>query len=274
MDSDSSSKFIGSLTKFLQSLCNGYVEFEDGVELIGHIYLSVDTGKKGKKIDYVLNEKVCKNDNSVTFISNSFHAENPKDNKKDDDISDSGDGPPKSTNTGTMPSKGSRPDGSQRPQAGSKRPGSPLSVKGQTQRRPSSPTQRRLGKSVSSPSSRNVPSSPSSSSQDNIPSPSMSKRSRTDFGQPLSNQSDSVGAEESDIPSLNPTQDFANFLGSLTSDNKSPRTKPDPDADVTFIKEEFGSEPSSCAQAGGSGNSGKLFSFAVFYYTCSIFSLS
>ena len=33
MDSDSSSKFIGSLTKFLQSLCNGYVEFEDGVNL-------------------------------------------------------------------------------------------------------------------------------------------------------------------------------------------------------------------------------------------------
>lgn len=73
MDEDSSSKFIGSLTKFLQSLCNGYVEFQSGVELAGHIYLSVDTGKK---IDYILHEKVCKNDeNSVTFISNSFHAQ-------------------------------------------------------------------------------------------------------------------------------------------------------------------------------------------------------
>ncbi|XP_025093335.1 uncharacterized protein LOC112563532 isoform X5 [Pomacea canaliculata] len=73
MDVDSSSKFIASLTKFLQSLCNGYVDFENGVELVGHIYLSVDTGKK---IDYILHEKVCKNDeNSVTFISNSFHAQ-------------------------------------------------------------------------------------------------------------------------------------------------------------------------------------------------------
>jgi len=72
MDLDSSSKFISSLAKFLQSLCNGYVEFDNGVEVIGHIYINVDTGKK---IDYILNEKVCKNDqNSVTFISNSFHA--------------------------------------------------------------------------------------------------------------------------------------------------------------------------------------------------------
>ncbi|RUS74167.1 hypothetical protein EGW08_018082, partial [Elysia chlorotica] len=73
MDFDSSSKFISSLAKFLQSLCNGYVEFNNGVEVIGHIYINVDTGKK---IDYVLNEKVCKTDeNSVTFISNSFHAQ-------------------------------------------------------------------------------------------------------------------------------------------------------------------------------------------------------
>lgn len=82
MDFDSSSKFISSLAKFLQSLCNGYVEFDNGVEVIGHIYLNVDTGKK---IDYVLNEKVCKTDeNSVTFISNSFHAqpaEKPKPSK-------------------------------------------------------------------------------------------------------------------------------------------------------------------------------------------------
>ncbi|BFZ01804.1 hypothetical protein BsWGS_04843 [Bradybaena similaris] len=73
MDFESSSKFISSLAKFLQSLCNGYVEFNNGVEVIGHIYLNVDTGKK---IDYILNEKVCKTDeNSVTFISNSFHAQ-------------------------------------------------------------------------------------------------------------------------------------------------------------------------------------------------------
>ena len=80
MDVDSSSKFIGSLTKFLQSLCNGYVEFQRGVELVGHIYLSIDTGEK---VDYILHEKVSKNDeNSVTFVSNSFHAR-PLDKDKD-----------------------------------------------------------------------------------------------------------------------------------------------------------------------------------------------
>ena len=72
MDLDSSAKFIGSLTKFLQSLCNGYVEFQNGVELVGHIYLNIDTGEK---VDYILHEKVSKNDeNSVSFVSNSFHA--------------------------------------------------------------------------------------------------------------------------------------------------------------------------------------------------------
>jgi hypothetical protein len=105
-----------------------------------------------------------------------------------------------------------------------------------------------------------VPSSPSSSSQDNIPSPSTGKknRSETATSQPASNQSDS--AELDDIPpnvlSINPTPDFASFLGSLTSDNQSAHKSPrdtKPDTDVTFIKEEFVSEPSSCAQAGSSG---------------------
>jgi hypothetical protein len=125
MDADSSSKFIGSLTKFLQSLCNGYVEFQRGVELVGHIYLSIDTGEK---VDYVLHEKVNKNDeNSVTFVSNSFHAQPPVSDKdkakhKDDhkknvrpskDTSDDDDimimdqsGAPGSTNSGTIPARG------------------------------------------------------------------------------------------------------------------------------------------------------------------------
>lgn len=116
MDYDSSSKFITSLAKFLQSLCNGYVEFDNGVEVIGHIYLSVDTGKK---IDYILNEKVCKTDqNSVTFISNSFHAQpaekpKPPAPKAKEKVSTNGDddddiilmGEPASTNTGTIPTK-------------------------------------------------------------------------------------------------------------------------------------------------------------------------
>ncbi|XP_070210795.1 uncharacterized protein [Littorina saxatilis] len=130
MDVDSSSKFIGSLTKFLQSLCNGYVEFQRGVELVGHIYLSIDTGEK---VDYILHEKVSKNDeNSVTFVSNSFHAQ-PLDKDKavadkeslikfgakgsedasgddSDDIMilDQSKGVPGSTNAGTIPFKGTK----------------------------------------------------------------------------------------------------------------------------------------------------------------------
>ncbi|XP_076469122.1 uncharacterized protein LOC143299655 isoform X5 [Babylonia areolata] len=284
MDSESSTKFIGSLTKFLQSLCNGYVEFDDGVELIGHIYLSVDAGKTGKTLNYFLNEKVCKNDNSVTFISNSFHAQpeakskasSGKDGetrKEDGDVSDSGD-VPKSTNVGTILSRpqvssrsGSSPNQNR---TGTKRPGSPLKGPVPSQRRASTPpSQRRIQSSAArgtlgSPVSKTVPSSPSSSSQDNIPSPSPARKSRTEIGHPTSNQSENVNADtENDIVppnvlSINPTAEFASFLGSLTSDNQTSQDQPSPpdtkpDTDVTFIKEEFVSEPSSCAQAGSSG---------------------
>ena len=313
MDPDSSTKFIGSLTKFLQSLCNGYVEFEDGVELIGHIYLSVD-GKSGKKIDYILNEKVCKSDNSVTFISNSFHAlpeakakaasGKEGDAKKDDgEVSDSGDSIPKSTNIGTIPSRASQssksaPSPTQNRsgvQTGTKRPGSPLKGPTPPQRRaPTPPSQRRIQSSAAkgsagSPASKTVPSSPSSSSQDNIPSPSPARKNRIETSQPPSNQSDNAGADnESDslvppnIMSINPPPDFASFLGSLTSDNqtsardqRSPQRDTKPDTDVTFIKEEFVSEPSSCAQAGSSGqHSGKFLGKHLFQaplFTCVFF---
>lgn len=82
MDDDSCNKFIGSLTKYLQSLCHSYVDFDNGVELVGHIYLNVDTGKG--KIDYVLNESVCKNGaNVVKFTSNSYHAQPVEKTKKE-----------------------------------------------------------------------------------------------------------------------------------------------------------------------------------------------
>ena len=104
------------------------------------------TGKEGKtiiKIDYVLNEKVCKNDNSVTFISNSFHAqpaekpkpvEKKKDNSNEDNvILDESGGVPNSTNVGTtggyMGVRGQ--DSNYSP--GSKRPRSPLNRRGRNQ---------------------------------------------------------------------------------------------------------------------------------------------
>ncbi|XP_025093282.1 uncharacterized protein LOC112563530 isoform X3 [Pomacea canaliculata] len=78
MDEESASKFINALIKSVQTLCHGYVDFNNGVEIIGYINLSVD---KGSSFDYVLKEKVCKNEeNSTLFISNSFHAQ-PKPDK-------------------------------------------------------------------------------------------------------------------------------------------------------------------------------------------------
>ncbi|GFR87661.1 hypothetical protein ElyMa_000752000, partial [Elysia marginata] len=139
MDFDSSAKFVASLAKFLQSLCNGYVDFDKGVEVIGHIHINVDSDL-GKKVDYVLNERVCKNDNSITFISNSFPAqpaEKPQPPPKKTEDSDKNDGEqdetgqmvPNSTNVGTIGSyrsatgRGSSSDGMYIP--GSKRAGSP-----------------------------------------------------------------------------------------------------------------------------------------------------
>ncbi|XP_076460609.1 uncharacterized protein LOC143293555 isoform X5 [Babylonia areolata] len=70
---EAASKFISALIKSVQTLCHGYLDFQTGIEIIGHINLSVD---KGSSLDYILKEKVCKNaENSTLFISNSFHAE-------------------------------------------------------------------------------------------------------------------------------------------------------------------------------------------------------
>lgn len=289
MDTDSSSKFIGSLTKFLQSLCNGYVEFETGVELIGHIYLSVDSGKQFKKIDYILNEKVCKNDNSVTFISNSFHAlpldkskppsgkkGSEDDGRKDDDVglSDSGDSGSRNTNSGSVPARAGPSPNQNRVPVGSKRPGSPM--KGPSaQRRPPSPSSRRplqgsKGPVGSPASTKTVPSSPSSSSQDNIPSPSARLKPRVESASATQGSTDDMGVDP-DLDGLVPSNlmpihpsaapDLSSFLGTPTRDEQTSSSREQradseedtkPDMDVTFIKEEFMSEPSSCAQAGGS----------------------
>ena len=73
MGDEAAAKFINALIKSVQTLCHGYLDFQTGIEIIGHINLSVD---KGTSLDYILKEKVCKNaENSTLFISNSFHAE-------------------------------------------------------------------------------------------------------------------------------------------------------------------------------------------------------
>ncbi|XP_059147013.1 uncharacterized protein LOC131934879 isoform X2 [Physella acuta] len=88
MNSDSANKFISALVKSLQTLCHGYVEFNDGIEIIGHLYLNIDSGSS---FDYVVKEKVCKNaENSTVFVSKSFQAQAPPEEciirkEKDDD---------------------------------------------------------------------------------------------------------------------------------------------------------------------------------------------
>ncbi|XP_025093262.1 fez family zinc finger protein erm-like isoform X8 [Pomacea canaliculata] len=251
MDTESSSKFIGSLSKFLQSLCNGYVNFEDGVELIGHIYLSVDTGKK---IDYILNEKVCKSDNSVTFISNSFHAQpldklktlsskkNAEDKapdgagRKEEEalLLQSGDGPTRNTQINTLGrNHGSLSSGQATQNRSSvKRPGSPLtSRKAPTppQRRPSTPPSQRRSQlqsasakgSLGSPASlKNVPSSPSSSSLDNAPSPSSRLKTNHPSTETVSGDADSDILVPPNILAVAQVPDLSSFLGATGNEGQ------------------------------------------------------
>ncbi|XP_005089527.1 uncharacterized protein LOC101860137 isoform X8 [Aplysia californica] len=255
MDFDSSSKFIASLAKFLQSLCNGYVEFDKGVEVIGHIYLNVDSDT-GRKIDYVLNEKVCKNDNSVTFISNSFHAqpaEKPKPPKKaaesdkqnDETVDETGQTVPNSTNVGTIgsyrtPSRGQQ-DSSYSP--GSKRPGSPLQRRGNMGRgfmgnsgkhgMPQSPRYQDSG-GLGKMGRSDIPPSPKNSAGDDYDG---------------SNVFQSGGEDDDNYSS--------NFLNPEQNSSQDVDQKPVIDPDISIVKEEYMSgQQSSCAYSGNSQTSG------------------
>ena len=70
------SKFISSLVKSLQIICNGHVDFNESIELVGHINLRVDNKFK---FDYIVDEQVSKigEDCSTTFRSNSYHSSPP-----------------------------------------------------------------------------------------------------------------------------------------------------------------------------------------------------
>ena len=67
------SKFISSLVKSLQILCNGQVDFSESIEIVGYINVKVD---QKHKFDYVVDEHVSKegNDSSTIFISNSYQS--------------------------------------------------------------------------------------------------------------------------------------------------------------------------------------------------------
>ncbi|XP_055895413.1 B-cell lymphoma 6 protein homolog isoform X10 [Biomphalaria glabrata] len=257
MDYDSSTKFISSLAKFLQSLCNGYVEFDSGVQVIGHLYLSVDTGKT---IDYILNEKVCKTDeNSVTFISNSFHAqpaERPKAQgkkiiEKDSKPEDANDNQtslpePKSTNFGTLPTRGAQNS----PHSQNfKRAFSPSSKRTKDGSSPSklgrlSPKHKKnrtesldqnVSSQISNPASENSISSQPSPTTDGITAPISAQSTEAVHGSQYTDsyQQNFFQTGEDD--------------NSMVDESEERDIKPSIDTDVTFIKEEFA--PSSCSQS-------------------------
>lgn len=68
----SSDKFVACLVKSLQMLCHGYMEFDDNIEIIGHLNIRIDNSQK---LDYIVNEQVSKRGGESTlFHSNSYHS--------------------------------------------------------------------------------------------------------------------------------------------------------------------------------------------------------
>ena len=73
MDNKNSEDFILTLVGSLQSLCKGYVNYINEVQVTGQLYVSVDGEET---TEYVVNEKLCKASNGkVDIISNSFYVE-------------------------------------------------------------------------------------------------------------------------------------------------------------------------------------------------------
>ena len=73
MDDDKSSRFVELLVKSIQSFCDVNVFFTSSVQIIGHIHLSIDSGKN---VDYVLTEEISKTVNrpGVIYSSSSYHS--------------------------------------------------------------------------------------------------------------------------------------------------------------------------------------------------------
>ena len=82
MDEDTASRFVSSLVKSIQALCNGYIDFSSSIEVIGHIHLNID---RNKKLDYVLTEEVSKSmsEGSTMFASHSYHSHPPPSKSND-----------------------------------------------------------------------------------------------------------------------------------------------------------------------------------------------
>lgn len=76
VDVHAANRFISSLSKSVQALCHGCMDFDAGIEIVGYIHVNIDANSR---VDYVLNERVEKNpDTSMKFLSNSFLAKKEK----------------------------------------------------------------------------------------------------------------------------------------------------------------------------------------------------
>ena len=80
MDQKLSTQFIANLSNFLQNLCQGYIHFDQYVLITGHLHIKVDTKEN---LEYALNEKIFKNENTLNTFSNSFPLSLPSSHAED-----------------------------------------------------------------------------------------------------------------------------------------------------------------------------------------------
>ena len=72
IEPSSSDHFISNLSRSIQALCHGCLDFDSDVAIVGYLNIIIDDGQK---IDCVLSEKVKQvTNNSISVISDSFLA--------------------------------------------------------------------------------------------------------------------------------------------------------------------------------------------------------
>ena len=76
MDEETANRFVSSLVKSIQALCNGYIDFSTSIEVIGNIHLNID---HNLKFNYILTEEVSKSvsEGATVFASHSYHSQPP-----------------------------------------------------------------------------------------------------------------------------------------------------------------------------------------------------
>ena len=81
MDGDPNKTLMASLVKFIQWFCTAHINFDKSIHFVGQIFLSVDTAEA---FEYVVDERLCKTDKELNFISNSFDSLIKNTSNKDD----------------------------------------------------------------------------------------------------------------------------------------------------------------------------------------------